>query len=157
MSEATSSPCDACPWRLKNQGKKTPWGFYTKANLTRLWNELRSGGTPQSCHPTDPSHPDHCAAGAKPGAKPKECAGSVILVLREMQLMAEPDGTIAEEGLARYRRERRARGLKYPNGIRYWLLDRYQFGGVPLVGGSKLPIVDVGDPEVGLPPELKDG
>lgn len=156
MTEPVSSPCDACPWRLKNQGKRTPWGFYTKANLTRLWNELRSGGTPQSCHPTDPSHPDHCAAGAKPGATPKECAGSVILVMREMKRMATPEGNINETEIARYRKERR-RGLKYPRGIRYWLLERYSFAGVPLVGGAKLPIVDADDAEVGLPPHLKDG
>lgn len=133
--------CQHCPWREANHGKRTPWGFYTAANLRRLWNGIRRGNA-QSCHPTDASHPDHVAAGAKPGAKTKECAGSVILVYREFEkLQTCGGGTIDETALDRYAREHKD-GLTKP-GILYWLVQRYQFGGVPFVGGPKLPDVDM--------------
>ena len=47
---------------------------------------------PQSCHLTDHSYPDHLAAGASPTAITRECAGSVMLVLREMGQLARPGG-----------------------------------------------------------------
>lgn len=144
--------CANCPWRLSNQGKRTPWGFYTKANIKRLWNGLRRGGS-QSCHPTDPTHPDHVAAGAKPGAQPQECPGSVIVVLREVRRMADPSGCVLPEGIVRYKQERKRHGLT-KRGLVYWLVHRIHMGGVPMVGGPKLPEVNLDDPEVGLPPEL---
>ena len=72
--------CDQCPWRRSNHGKPTRGGFFRKDNLRRLWGQLRgaspdSMGGRQSCHLTDPSHPDHIEAGAKPDAKPRECPG----------------------------------------------------------------------------------
>lgn len=134
-------PCANCPWRAENHGKRTPWGFYTAANLRRLWNQIRSGGGAQSCHPTDPSHPDHVAAGAKHGATPQECPGSVILVYREFEKMqAIGDGTITPEAVTRYLRMHRD-GLTR-TGILYWLVSRYQLGGVLFIGGPKLPEVD---------------
>lgn len=135
-------PCQHCPWRAANHGKKTPWGFYTRANLQRLWNQIRRGGNPQSCHPTDPSHPDHIAAGAKPGSKPIECAGSVILVYREFEKLQNcGGGEINEQALKRYFVEHRDGLTK--SGILYWVVSRYQFGGVPFIGGPKLPEVDI--------------
>jgi D-serine deaminase-like pyridoxal phosphate-dependent protein len=57
------------------------FGFYTKANLRRLWRQIRGadplGCTAQSCHLTDPQHPHHIAVGAKAGATAQETpAGS---------------------------------------------------------------------------------
>ena len=152
-----SSPCEHCPWRKSNHGKRTPWGFYTKANLTRLWNQVRGGGKKQSCHPTDPNHPDHVLAGAKPGSKPVECAGSVIVVLREALRMSEgdADNTISPESMLRYQRTRK-KGLKHPHGVAYWLIERIQHGSLPLIGGGELPSVDVDDPEIDLPEYLKE-
>ena len=75
--------CPGCPWRRRNHGKPTPGGFYRKDNLRRLWNQIRKGQGIQSCHLTDPGHPDHVAAGAAPTAQPRECAGSIALVHRE--------------------------------------------------------------------------
>ena len=151
-----NKPCEHCPWRLSNQGKKTPWGFYTKKNLRRLWNDIRGGYGSQSCHPTDPSHPDHVAAGAKKGSKIKECPGSIILVLREMKLMAGENNIVSPESIDRYVKIRK-KGLKKPHGIFYWLIERYQIGGVPIFGGPKLPEVDATDAEIGLPKELAEG
>src|ERR1700681_4104072 len=99
MSE---KPCDQCPWRLANQGKKHPFKFYTKQNLRRLWKEVRGGGNAQSCHLTDPSHPNHVAVGAKSGAKAKECSGSVIVVLREVQAITGASKIIDTSNVDRY-------------------------------------------------------
>lgn len=137
------TPCTNCPWRPENHGKRTPWGFYTRANVRRLWGQIRRGGA-QSCHPTDPNHPDHVAAGAKPGSTPQECAGSVLLILREAEKLAKlgKDGnTIDDQAVYQYLR-------RYPDGlsktgIAYWILGRMKFGGVPFFGsGPKLPDVD---------------
>ena len=78
--ESIYKMCPRCPWRIANHGKRTPGGFYTKKNLQRLWSQVRRGLKPQSCHMTDPSHPDHVAAGAPLSAQVHECPGSVALV-----------------------------------------------------------------------------
>jgi hypothetical protein len=135
--------CVQCPWRAENQGKRHFGGFYTKANLRRLWNEVRRGGAPQSCHMTDPGHPDHLRAGCKEGAEPRECPGSVLLVLREVGSMADGDGVVTEEGVRRYLATRRT-GLTR-SGLEYWLVSRIHLGGVPLVGGPALPDVEEDD------------
>jgi len=150
---AISHPCEHCPWRVSNHGKRTPWGFYRKRNLRRLWNEIRRGGHPQSCHPTDASHPDHIAAGAEPGGEVEECAGSVILVLREIEkiLTYSEDGhTITPEAVEAYLAENKG-GLTR-GGVAYWVLSRIQFAGVPMLGEPALPVVDremggIGRPE----------
>jgi len=148
-------PCDQCPWRLENHGKRSPGSFYTKANLRRLWNQVRKGGGVQSCHLTDPSHPDHVAAGARPGSTAQECAGSVVLVLREVADMATTDNEVNKQSVSDYL-SRRKRGLT-KTGILYWLVSRIQLGGTPFIGGPKAPSVDVDDPAVGLPVELRKG
>ncbi|MCY4121361.1 MAG: hypothetical protein OXG72_10630 [Acidobacteria bacterium] len=90
---SAGTPCEQCPWRVANHGKRHPGGFYRKDNLRRLWNQIRKGSRLQSCHPTDAGHEDHRKyAGAKPGAKPLECIGSVILILREMRYADTLDG-----------------------------------------------------------------
>lgn len=148
-------PCPQCPWRLSNQGKPHKFGFYTKANLRRLWNQVRRGGNQQSCHLTDPSHPDHVAVGAKPGAKPQECPGSVILVVREIRkLEVLGDGVIgAEDSIPRYLKENK-KGLT-KSGLLYWVAQRIQFAKVPMLNrDGPLPDVDEHDAEIGLPKEI---
>ncbi|MCM0619801.1 hypothetical protein [Nocardioides bruguierae] len=102
VREATKSPCQACPWLTANQGKHTPDGWYTKANLRRLWAGLRTGEAPgMTCHPTDPDNPVSeagIAAGLKAapeGAVTRECAGSIILQQREVDLFQRVDGDFA--------------------------------------------------------------
>lgn len=138
-----TTPCVHCPWRVANHGKRTPWGFYTKTNLKRLWNQVRGGGQKQSCHPTDPSHPDHSAAGAKPGLTPQECAGSVILIVREFEKMkaCSANGEVIDDGaVAKYLREHRDGLTK--RGIMYWLVERYLMKDAPFFGSGALPDVD---------------
>jgi len=136
-------PCEHCPWRISNHGKRTPWGFYRADNLRRLWNQIRRGGRAQSCHPTDPNHPDHVKAGAKPGNQPQECAGSVILVLQEFTKLKEcaADGVIDGAAIETYLKKYKHDGLTR-QGLLYWLVQRHQLAGVPYVGGEKLPAVD---------------
>ena len=148
-----TKPCPQCPWRTSNHGKRTPGGFYTKRNLTRLWGGCRRGAS-HSCHLTDPSHPDHIAAGAPERATAKECPGIVILMLRELRAMSDGDNNITPESVSEYDRWRR-KGMTREGQI-YWLVNRYMHGGVPLIGGRKLPVVNVEDPEVDLPEHLKE-
>jgi hypothetical protein len=149
----SKTACDQCPWRTGNQGKRHAHGFYTKANLTRLWNQLRKGGQPQSCHVTDPSHPDHVAAGAKPGATARECPGSVVLIKREMRKMADAHRCVSGASVDRYK-ETRKKGLT-KTGILYWVVQRVQLAGQPFFGGDPLPETD-DDPAVGLPKYLEE-
>ena len=159
-AEVCGNPCDGCPWRVANHGKRTPWGFFTKANMRRLWNEIRKaagGAVAQSCHPTDPSHPDHVAAGAKPGSTPRECAGSIILVWRELRKLqqAATGETVGKEHVAAYLAENKRSGLTEA-GLMHWLVGRMQLGGTVFGTGPKLPTVTVAqldDPEVGRPDE----
>lgn len=157
MNEPTplKRACEQCPWRLSNHGKRHSGSFYTKANLKRLWNQIRRGGKPQSCHLTDPSHPDHIAAGCKPGAETRECPGSVIVVTREIKRMADENNVVGEGAVKRYLVDRPRHGLT-KTGLRYWLIERIQFGGVKFFGGPKFPDVE-DDPEIGLPVELREG
>lgn len=83
MKPALPTPCNACPWRLSNQGQRHPGGWYTKANLRRLWVGMRRGER-MTCHPTDTANP------LPPGFDPvpehvevHECGGSLILKQRE--------------------------------------------------------------------------
>lgn len=96
---APLSPCKGCPWRTENHGKPHPDGWYTKANVKRLWSGLRTGEAPgMSCHPTDPNNPvSEKAQGAGYKEAPehsevRECAGSVILQMREVDLFQRADG-----------------------------------------------------------------
>lgn len=77
-------PCAQCPWRLDNQGKRHPDGWYSIKNLRRLWAGLRSGER-MTCHPTDPCNPVPVGHRAAPeSATTRECAGAQILIQREL-------------------------------------------------------------------------
>lgn len=104
-NEAMIPPCAQCPWRVENQGKPTPGGFFTKRNLRRLWGQIRRGGGVQSCHVTDTSHPDHVAAGAKDiPSGVRECGGSLVLVQRELRILQalSGGGEASDEGVEEY-------------------------------------------------------
>ncbi len=141
----TESACEQCPWRTSNQGKKTAWGFYTKANLKRLWRGLcgrLKALQPQSCHLTDPSNEDHVAAGASEGAKAKECPGSVIIMIRENHILNRYLDEDGRRGFARYSRDRFGFNR---DGACWWAARD-----IPLIGGPPMPKV-LDDPEVGVP------
>ena len=124
MNDGMRLPCDACPWRVANHGKRHKHGFYTKRNLQRLWNQIRRGGGVQSCHPTDPGHPDH---GAKPDSKAQECGGSVILVTRELRRLAMLSGDpnhIDGKYIPAYLALSRVNKGLTTTGLMYYLLSR---------------------------------
>lgn len=148
----TLVPCDQCPWRKSNQLKKHKYGFFSKANLTRLWRGIRTGNT-MSCHKTDTGHPDHVACGAK-GDQPVECAGAVIVALQECEYLAGSDGHVTPERQEQYKAKHGRRRFTM-DAVMYWIFARIQMAGVPFVGGTPLPSVKVDDPAIGLPDFLK--
>jgi hypothetical protein len=141
--------CRACPWRLSNQGKRHPDGWYTKANLARLWAGLRRGQS-MSCHPTDPDNlvseqaqahgyklaPDH--------AEVRECTGALILAQREAMRLDRDYG-----GDPKAYRRARTRGLTR-DGIAA-LIERVMFGGT-FIGGAPMPRPDLNDADIGHSP-----
>ena len=128
--KSQKNPCAQCPWRRENQGKRHPHGFYTKRNLLRLWNGLRTGKKPQSCHLTDPNHPDHIAVGCKPDSKPVECIGSVALLARELEHLGTlaPGDVIEPEHVDRYLAESKSRRGLTKAGLMYLLIERNLIG-----------------------------
>lgn len=147
---AGSHACGACPWRLANQGVPHPGGWYTKANLRRLWNGLRRG-VRMSCHPTDPDmtwSDCSCHEPPPPGTATRECAGALILIQREMahlQVVLEAGGSFAD-----YQREH-PMGLTKRGAATH--ANAMLFGGVPFVGGGlQMAQPDLDDDGVGYPP-----
>lgn len=145
-SAATPVACKACPWRLSNQGKRHPDGWYTKRNLARLWAGLRRGEN-MSCHPTDPNNlvsEQARARGYRPApdhAEVRECVGSLVLRQREVTLLDRDH----KGDPARYRTAR-PRGLTR-DGIAS-LIERLLFGGT-ILGGVRMPTPDLNDPDIG--------
>lgn len=141
LDATAADPCGTCPWRNENHGKRHPDGWYTRRNQDRLWGGLRRGDA-MSCHPTDPGNevsPAAQAAGYKPapeGAKVIECRGGMILQQREMHLLQEDH----DNDLSAYRRARPF-GLTR-DGVRELVL-RLLLGGVPFVGGRKMPLLNL--------------
>lgn len=144
IQPAATTPCSACPWRKSNHGKRNAGGWYTKANLRRLWAGLRRGER-MSCHPTDqrmnddPGQtvevPDH--------VQPRECAGALLMVQRELNLLEALDKTEPEP--VRAYLSQRPRGL-----TRRGLGANIQRAMLPWPG--EVPFVAVQDtPDVGLP------
>ena len=132
FAPASPAPCVHCPWRPSNQGKRHPDGWYTAANLRRLWAQLRRGEL-MSCHPTDPANPvsERAQAGgyrpAPPHSQVRECTGALVIAQREF--MTLQDGYHGD--LARYRRER-PKGLTRTGVMA--ILERFVFSGGPLGG-----------------------
>lgn len=146
---ANPRACAACPWRLSNQGTRHPGGWYTKANLRRLWSKLRTGER-MTCHPTDSENP------LPPGYKPvaatavtHECTGATILQEREYMrfqniALARPPGS--HDGFRIYRQQ-------HPHGLTRdgvaEIINAVLFGGVWARGIAK---PDLSDPDVGYLP-----
>lgn len=146
---ANPRACAQCPWRLSNQGRRHPDGWYTKANLRRLWSKLRRGER-MTCHPTDPTNP------VPPGGKhvaeevtTHECTGATILQEREVvrfQTIAKEDPG-RTDALREYKR-------RHPHGMsRVGLIEIAMsavFGKTPFVRDIARP--NLLDPDVGYEP-----
>lgn len=157
---AANTPCAHCPWRASNQGKRHPNGWYTKANLRRLWKGLRRGEA-MSCHPTDvnnPVTPEDEAAGHRPapeGMEVRECAGAVILCQREVMVFQEIAKHYKPGASMREYRRLRSRGLTL-DGLGE-IVSRVLFSGTPLTSGDMskpdLNHDDVRHPDLSWPPD----
>lgn len=159
---AAPRACSHCPWRISNQGKRSPDGWYTAANLRRLWTRLRNGDA-MTCHPTDPENPlteAQKAAGfreAKKGGKTRECTGYLILQQREAMAfqgccaMVEQGEADGETNAIKLYRRLRPKGLSKA-GLVEVIFARGIMGGQPFVGGRKMAKPNLRDPDVGYEP-----
>ena len=153
-------PCSDCPWRIANHGRRHPGGFFRKDNLRRLWNQIRKGGGMQTCHPTDPSHPDHRKyGGAKEGSDALECIGSIVLVTREIvhaARLGKSQTTVDVAGAELYLKESRTRKGLTRSGLLWAAVLRAT--PLPVGVGMPMPALNrqtVDSAEIGRPDEPK--
>lgn len=136
LAPACPTPCSACPWRTENHGKPHPDGWFTARNRERLWTQMKTGER-MSCHPTDPDNPLPPGAPPVKATETHECAGVLILFQREaVKIQSFP----APHAFRLYRKAH-PRGLTKA-GVAV-LISRTVFGGVPMVGGPKMPLLDL--------------
>jgi hypothetical protein len=123
--------CQTCPWLKKNHGVKHQAKWYTKANIRRLWNGLRTGKAPgMVCHSTDPNNSDYGGKGTvRPDFEPQECAGALILQIQNVNAISAGLPQPHQPPLTKWRLAQ--------------LVERHIFGGFP-------EVEDRAD-EVGLP------
>jgi hypothetical protein len=98
LQPACPLPCSSCPWRRENQGKPHPHGWFSKANLRRLWSGLKDGES-MSCHQTDPTN--EVPEGETPvpdGREPHECTGALILQQREVMKLQSAGAMVIYKG-----------------------------------------------------------
>lgn len=113
--------CATCPFLACNKDKEHPAGWYKAANITRLWNGLRTAKAPgMVCHSSDPSSADYGSTKTvHPDTDRRPCAGALILLIKHCN----------EAGGAPTIKEYQARHA-HPltrAGLRYWLSE-YIFG-----------------------------
>jgi len=133
-----SKACADCPWRRSNQGKRTSGGWYSKANLRRLWTGLRTGEAPgMTCHPIDPDNPPtDDGRQASEDATTRECYGALLLVARELKLAETLHDEHGEKTMQVYRKLR-SRGLTR-EGMAHWVW-RFAINAPFLTGPPPLP------------------
>ena len=90
--------CGSCPFRVSNHGKRIPKGWYSRANLVRLWRGV-SEGERLVCTELQAT-PD--------GAAKLECTGALYLVLRHLEAAKRGEERraaipLSDTGLARWR------------------------------------------------------
>ena len=150
VKPANPKACAHCPWRLANQGKRHPHGFYSKKNLQRLWAGMRRGER-MSCHPTDSRMAEF--EGYEQTAVREtmhECAGYLILVQRELakfgHICKQREKLGLKDGYAVYRRE-------HPMGLLREGLTVHSFNmAVTFPGDVPARVMDIGDQDIGYPP-----
>ena len=123
VAPALGTPCGACPWRTANHGRRHPDGWYTKANLRRLWAGLRTGVAPgMTCHPTDPNNPVPDGwRGVPADTVTRECAGAQLLVQREIRIFERMAQVLGMDyPVLKLYRLLRPRGLT-TTGLGYWV------------------------------------
>jgi hypothetical protein len=139
MKPAPPKPCSDCPWWRGKAGRH-PLGLDYEERRTALWDHLREGRGVMTCHKTDPRLTErYPAAGVRADRVPHECAGSLVLVQRELALFrAEHDSDPASYC------EARPHGLTR-RGIAVWLALHGDAGlaQLPPADGVKRPPLDL--------------
>lgn len=153
MAAACAQPCSACPWRTENQGTPHPHGFYSKANLRRLWNGLKRGER-MTCHPTDPAMAEF--EGYEKTAERErthECAGAQTLIQRELayfgQAAKDVDAGRAPGPAFNLYKMRRGRAAMTRAGLAEHV-SAALFGGTPFA--LEVRKVNIADDRVGYEP-----
>jgi len=149
---AAPRPCAHCPWRTEHHGRRTSHGFYRVSNLRRLWAGLRAGER-MTCHPTDPDMAEF--EGFEQTARcehTQECAGSLILIQRELtRFRAAANQAKANGGtaLSRYHAAVGEHGLTR-EGLAAHLFALLA-GATPLCGGVAPRAMVLGQPGISAP------
>jgi hypothetical protein len=152
LVDAAPRACAQCPWRLANQGTRHPHGFYSQTNLRRLWTGLRTGEAPgMTCHPTDPRMAEFDGYEKTAAAREtRECAGAIILVLRELMRFQAICLEDTDNTALRVYRQQAPKGLK-PAAIAD-LVWRFLGASAGLARAIRTDSVSLNDPDVGYPP-----
>lgn len=141
---ARPTACSQCPWRASNQSRRHPGGWYTRKNLLRLWNGMRTAKAPgMTCHPTDPNNPVPEGCPSTPeGKKTHECTGALILIIRELRA--------AEADMQGYLRRGGPSRKLTRDGILYWGVQRASGLAGTIMGAEPIPLLE-DDPEISVP------
>lgn len=119
--------CATCPWRKANQENppaNLPKEWYTRKNLDRLWNGVRTGKTPNHiCHALDPDAKDY-GGPEKSGGVKQVCAGMTFLLIQEVNAMNAA-------GTLKGYQEAREKPLSKRGAL--VVLEQSVFGGYPTV------------------------
>lgn len=152
MKVKPSAPraCAHCPWRLENQGKPHPDGFYRASNLRRLWAGLKDGEA-MSCHPTDDRMNEYASMNVPETAQVRECTGANVLVERELYRFQEA----CKEAEARGEQAGGFRAYRALRGPRMTRSGLAEYAWRLIAGGkmaAELSRPNLNDPDVGYPP-----
>ncbi len=106
--------CRDCPWAVSNHGRRQRGGYYSQANLRTLWRDLRRGGARMLCLRTE-----FQSAPLTDTAHPYECAGSLALIIRELNSLADLKRNDIGRGHIRQYLSQNPTGLS-KGGIYFW-------------------------------------
>jgi hypothetical protein len=148
--QAAPRPCAQCPWRTRNQTRVDRHGFYSLANLQRLWEGLRDGER-MACHPTDPAMAEFTGYEQTASRRQThECAGALVLIHRELhRLHTATKQTAPGDALALYRDTVGELALT-SKGIASHAFALLA-GRPPLCGGVEVRRVDLTDADSAMP------
>lgn len=140
-------PCATCPWLKDNHGVRTAAKWYTKPNLKRLWNGLRTGAAPgMICHATDPASVFYGATKAVAPGHERECIGANTLLQREVRIL---------ERTPKFQDYRKSRPFGLTKRGLMMLIERTLMQNTPF--GRPMPVGDVADQRIQIPEFIVNG
>lgn len=97
-TKAATAACSECPWLASNANREHSGDQYSDVNFTRVWRNIAKEGLFLGCHIFDAGLHPVTEADVELGYKPtvdigarKECAGSLAMVQRELEILAGYD------------------------------------------------------------------